>query len=113
MTAINASPRWPEGGLYAKEQKDGTYIVIKVLKVDKDVVHIRSYSNVFRSIPKQINESSLYRAGLDHKANEPLGIGHLPVAMESFATWGVTFIQQSDVSPDELDGYRLWLRGGE
>lgn len=105
-------PQWKEGALYAVPQEDRTFTVVKILKLDDGGVHVRMYSNVFGSLPSKIDESSLYMAGLDHKPNERLGMGHSPISKKSFATWGAVLVQQSSVSPDELDGYQMWLDGG-
>ncbi len=46
--------------------------------------------------------------------NERLGVGHTPISKKSFAAWHATFVQQSTVSEEELDGYKVWLdaKGG-
>jgi hypothetical protein len=41
-----------------------------------------------------------------------MGIAHAPVSNETISTWELTFIQQSSVSPEELDGYNAWLEAG-
>jgi hypothetical protein len=112
VASCAASPSWIEGGLYATPQGDGTYTVLKILKLDDQGVHVRLYSNVYEASPTRIDESTLYLAGMDRKPEEALGMGHVPISRESFATWGATFVQQSSVSPDELEGYRTWLEAG-
>ena len=41
-------------------------------------------------------------------------MGHCPVSKKSFLSWGATFVQQSTVSAEELEGYKMWLdaKGG-
>lgn len=97
-----------EGGLYATPQENGTYSVLKILKRDGHGVHVRVYSNVYETLPRQVDEATLYMAGADKKDNELLGMGHLPISNETFAGWGAVFIQQSTVKPDELEGYEYW-----
>ena len=104
--------QWVEGGLYATPQEDGTYTVLKILKLDDHGVHVRIYSNVFETLPQGIDESSLYMVGIDRKPDEALGMGHAPISKQTFSTWGATFIQQSSVSPDELEGCKMWLEAG-
>ena len=104
-----AAPQLMEGGLYVTPQDGGTYTALKILKLDDHGVHIRLYSNVFTVFPKSIDESTLYMAGIDKKEGEPLGMGHLPISKQSFPTWGAILVQQSSVSPDELEGYQMWL----
>lgn len=105
-----------EGGLYSTSTpaENGGYRVLKILKVDHKGVHVRFYSNQFDQAPVKIDENTLYMVGADRKPNEALGVGHLPISKMKFATWGVRFVQQSTVTEDELDGYRMWLadKGG-
>jgi hypothetical protein len=112
LSGCATGPQWIEGGMYSTPQDDGTYTVIKILKLDDQGVHIRMYSNVFESLPASIDESTLYMAGVDRGPDEALGMGHAPISRQSFATWGAEFIQQSSVSPEELEGYDMWLEAG-
>jgi len=107
-----AESQWVEGGLYATPQKNGTYHILKILKLEDQDVHIRVYSNVFETLPKHVEESSLYMVGIDRKEDEALGMGHAPISRQSFFTWGAIFVQQSSVSPDELEGHQIWLEEG-
>lgn len=97
-----------EGGLFVTQQEDGSYQPLKILKIDEHGVHLRLYSNLFASLPQQIDESALFLGGIGRKEGEPLGMGHIPVSTESFEAWNAHFIQQSTVSPAELDGYECW-----
>lgn len=103
-----------EGGVYVTPQEDGSYVPLKILKLDEVGVHVRLYSNVYKNRPKAIEEYSLYIAGIDKKGSEPLGMGHLPLSRKAFAGWGAVFVQRSSVSAEELEGYRVWLeaKGG-
>jgi hypothetical protein len=103
-----------EGGFYSLQNENGSYSVLKVLKVDDGGVHVRVYSNQFPSQPAKIDENSLYMAGADHKPNETLGMGHAPLSKKSFEAWQTTFVQQSAVKENELEGYKMWLeaKGG-
>ena len=96
------------GGLYVTQQENGSYQALKILKIDEHGVHLRLYSNTFSQLPQSIEESTLYLAGIGRKPGEPMGMGHLPVSGDSFEAWHAHFIQQSTVSPDELDGYEIW-----
>lgn len=103
-----------EGGLYATPGEKGGYSILKILKLDEGGVHVRLYSNSFVDLPKQIDESTLYMAGINHKPEEVLGMGHAPISKTSFTGWRVVFIQQSTVRKEELKGYTMWLdaKGG-
>lgn len=100
---------WLEGGLYVAAQENGTYVPLKILRLDTNGVHVRVYSNVLPNVPASIDEPMLYMAGIDKRENEPLGMGHLPISSESFSSWGAIFVQRSSVSPEELEGYEMWL----
>ena len=106
--------QWSEGGLFVTPMEGGKFRPLKILKTDAHGVHIRVYSNLYQGVPEQIDESALYMAGADRGEKEPLGMGHLPVSRKSFSSWGAIFVQHSSVSPDELDGYQVWLeaKGG-
>jgi hypothetical protein len=103
-----------EGGLYSTPNDDGTFSVIKVLKLDDQGVHVRVYSNRFREQPSSVDEGSLYMVGMKRNANEGLGLGHLPLSRSSFAGWHARFIKRVEVKPEELEGYKEWLdaKGG-
>jgi tetratricopeptide (TPR) repeat protein len=98
------------GGLYYTRNENDTFSVLKILKADEQVVHIRQYSNQYPFPPTSIDESTLYMAGMDRKPEETLEAGHLPISKKSFAVWNAVFFQQSTVSEDELDGYKMWLK---
>jgi len=106
--ATTSEPAWVEGGLYSTPGEDGSYAVVKILKLDDLGVHVRVYSNRFDAQPSEIDESMLYMAGIDHGPDEQLGMGHLPLSKASFAEWQPHFIQLSTVSEAELEGYRMW-----
>jgi hypothetical protein len=82
------------------------------LKVEGAGLHIRVYSNQFDAPPTQVDESKLYMAGLNHKPNEILGQEDLPITNASFDAWKATFVQQSTVKADELEGYNVWKKAG-
>lgn len=49
-----------EGGLYSTQNEEGTFSIMKVLKVDDGGVHVRLYSNTFAARPTAVAESTLY-----------------------------------------------------
>lgn len=100
--------RLVEGGLYSTRNENGSYSVLKILKVDPHGVHVRMYSNQFAEHPSKLEEAALYMAGMDRKANESLGMGHAPISKRSFASWGIRFIKVVPVEPEELEGYEMW-----
>jgi hypothetical protein len=108
------SPQLVAGGLYYTPAEKGGYSVLKILKMDDRGVHVRIYSNVFPTLPKDIDESKLYMAGVNHKPNETMGMGHTPLSLKTFEGWNATFFQQSTVKEKELEGYKEWekAKGG-
>ncbi len=42
------------GGLYATPNENGTYSVLKILKLDENGVHVRLYSNQFPTPPSKV-----------------------------------------------------------
>ena len=107
-------PAYIPGGLYSAPHDDGKYIVLKVLKVEPEGIHVRTYSNLFSERPRDVDESKLYMAGIDHKPTEAMGMGHVPIARESFKGWQAELIKVVAVREEELEGYRMWLdaKGG-
>lgn len=104
-------PEWVEGGVYCTQNENGTYSILKILKIDDGGFHVRLYSNQFAQFSRQIDESTLYMVGMNRKPDERLGMGHAPVSKQSFLGWKATFIQKSTVRDEELEGYKMWLEG--
>ena len=107
-------PKFVEGGIYSVLCEQSNYLVVKVLKVDSVGVHVRVYSNVFAARPNNIDEGKLYLAGIDHKPEEALGMGHIPLAKKSFEQWQPQLVKVVPVRDEELEGYKMWLdaKGG-
>jgi hypothetical protein len=112
--ASESSPSLIEGGLYSTQNEEGTFSIVKVLKLDDGGVHVRVYSDMFAARPTTLDESTLYMVGVKRGPSEGLGIGHLPLSKSSFAGWRPTFIKTVEVKEEELEGYRMWLdaKGG-
>jgi hypothetical protein len=96
------------GGLYATRDQDGGWRVMKVLAVDDQAVHLRSYANKFVEQPKDIDPAVLTLGGLNSPAG--FGIGHFPLAKEGFLKDKPVLIKIVPVKEDELEGYRLYLQ---
>jgi hypothetical protein len=101
-----------EGGFYAYQNANGSYSIMKLLKVESAGVHVKLYSNQFDALPTQVDESKLYLSGLTHKENETLGVADAPIKGEMFQNYKATFVQQGTVTPEELDGYNQWKKAG-
>jgi hypothetical protein len=95
------------GGLYAAQDQDGSWRVMKVLVVDEHAVHLRSYANKFREQPKDVDPASLSLGGLNDPAG--FGIGHFPLAKEGFFKDKPVLIKVVPVKEEELEGYKMYL----
>ena len=95
------------GGLYATQDEDGSWRVTKVLAVDDDAVHLRSYANTFAEQPKDVDPVNLTLGGL----NDPVGfgIGHFPMAKEGFFKDKPVLVKVIPVKEEELEGYKHYL----
>jgi hypothetical protein len=95
------------GGLYATQDQDGSWRVMKVLAVDAFAVHLRSYANKFPEQPKDVDPAKLTLGGLNDPAG--FGIGHFPMARAGFFKDNPVLIKVVPVREEELKGYRLYL----
>ncbi len=68
------------------------------------------YSNKFSSRPQMVDTSALTLGGIHDAAG--FGIAHLPLSHESFINSRPVFIQQSSVTEEELEGYKMWKADG-
>lgn len=86
--------------------------IVKVLLVERDLVHVRSYREKFHERPTQVNSARLSLGSI----NDPgrTGVGHLPLSLSTFGSWIPKRIQNEPVTDDELDGFRAWqeYKGG-
>jgi hypothetical protein len=95
------------GGLYATQDQDGTWRVMKVLALDEQAVHLRSYANKYREQPKDVDPAVLTLGGLNDPAG--FGIGHFPLAKEGFLKDKPILIKVVPVKEEELEGYKMYL----
>jgi len=94
-----------EGGLYVTCSKK-PYGLLKVLKVEEEIVHVRLYKNKQQEIPPRIEPGSLQLGTIHDK--DGFGIGHLPLSYETFASWQPQFLQHTLLEAEELEGYEAW-----
>jgi hypothetical protein len=99
-----------EGDLCSIVSGQGGYKVVKILKLEDDIVHARLYANRFDERPSSVQPDELELGGIDE---ESFGIGHLPLASGEFEAWQPEAIAHQAVEPDELDGYEEWRRAAE
>lgn len=95
------------GGLYAAQDEDGSWRVMKVLAVDEFAVHLRTYANKYPEQPKDVDPAELTLGGLNDPAG--FGIGHFPLAKEGFCRGNPVLIKVVPVKEEELEGYKFYL----
>jgi hypothetical protein len=81
-----------------------------VLALDPGIVSIRIYKQRFPARPENVGPSQLV-VGTIHDT-DGFGIGHMPLATSTFASWEPRLIRRAEVSESELDGYRYWKESG-
>jgi len=84
------------GGLYASQNKDGTYTISKVLDVNF-AVHVRLYRETFPTPPAQLASRQL-----------TVAVGHAPMAGDGWLEKHL-LVGRESVLEGELEGYRLYL----
>ena len=99
-----------EGDLCSIVSGQGGYKVVKILKLEDDIVHARLYANRFDERPSSVQPDELELGAIDE---ESFGIGHLPLASGEFEAWQPESIAHQAVQPDELDGYEEWRQAAE
>jgi hypothetical protein len=86
-----------EGGLYAQRTGWLGWTMLKILKIEDNVVHIRAYGNRFWRRPSVAALTKL-----------DWSVGHMPFARSAVEKWRLEHITTQPVSDDELEGYRIW-----
>jgi hypothetical protein len=101
-------PRMPklfEGGLYSVPDGDGKYSMLKILKLDEEGVHVQLYSNLYDSIPSDVNQKDLF---IERNPKKFTGAMHVPLSNKVFKKWRAKLIKIIDISEEELVGYNIW-----
>ena len=101
----NATSELLEGAYYSVIDS-GRFSIVKVLKLEPGIVHVRIYQQHFAARPSSIDPNALtVGAGFDR---DDFGISHLPLRLETFTRHEPLFLTYVAVQPDELAGYNLW-----
>ena len=93
-------------GLYSINSGDGSFRVVRVLALDPGIVHARLYRNKFEIRPVSVDPTTLSLGSVF--TDEDFGIGHTPLAKEGFISWQPVLLMKTDLTDEELEGYRLW-----
>ena len=99
-----------EGGVYSIDNGDGKFGVVKILKLEPGIVHVRVYKNKFATRPTTINLDELSLGSIKDK--DGFGMGHLPISEKDFNGWKAVVLTKTEVKADELEGYNLWKEAG-
>lgn len=83
------------GGIYLSKNENGSYSVSKILAMDNFAIHLRIYSDTFKTKPSNINTPNLN-----------IAIGHAPLDKGGFLNTR-ELLKVEVVNHSELDGYRL------
>jgi hypothetical protein len=99
-----------EGGIYSIDNGDGKFGVVKILKLEPGIVHVRVYKNKFASRPTSVKVDDLSLGNIKDK--DGFGMGHLPISENDFKAWKAALLAKTEVKADELEGYKLWKESG-
>jgi hypothetical protein len=94
-----------EGDLCSVRSSDDRYAVVKILKLEDDVVHVRVYAKTYADRPRAVADEDLH-LGAVH--DEEFGLGHLPLDAAAFEKWEPEVIRSTTVDAGELEGYQIW-----
>ena len=86
------------GGLYLFQNEDKTYYLTKILVIDDFAVHVRTYSDNFKTKPNDINSE-----------NVKILIGHAPIDKNGFLIDKPELLKVEKVKESELEGYKMYL----
>ncbi len=90
------------GGIYLLKNKENTFHLTKILVLDDFAVHLRTYSDTFKTKPSNINSENLN-----------ILIGHFPVDVNGFLLDKPELLKVEDVKESELEGYKMYLEAME
>ena len=94
------------GSICTVRDGDGGYGIIKILVMDKKMVHVKVYKNKYKKRPTRINVQSLSVGSMYDK--DDFGFGHLPLKRKEFESWKPIQISFQKVLKEELEGYKIW-----
>lgn len=106
VTGCSGGTSMTEGGVYSIASGDGKFGVVKILKLEPGIVHVRVYKNKFESRPTTIKVEELSLGSIKDK--DGFGMGHVPISEKDFSGWKAVLLTKTEVKDDELEGYKLW-----
>ncbi|HEY2940422.1 MAG TPA: hypothetical protein VGJ27_11465 [Gaiellaceae bacterium] len=94
-----------EGDLCSVRSGDDRFGVVKILKLENGVGHVRVYAKTYAERPREVADDEL-RLGTVHDLE--FGLGHLPLDASTFEKWEPAVIRGTTLEPEELEGYEIW-----
>ncbi len=94
-----------EGGLYVTTA-ECPYGILKILKMEEGIAHVKLYKNKYEQIPARVDPESL-SVGTIHD-EDGFGVGDLPNNESTLASWRPQLLQITLVESEELEGYEIW-----
>ena len=85
---------------YFDDEQDA-YAILKVLRVELGVIHVRTYQETFDKAPDTVDMAKL-----------EWDIAHMPYSNDSFAELEPQKIGSEKVSEEDLEGYNAWKQEG-
>src|SRR5436309_2495073 len=98
------------GGIYSTADGKGRYGVVKLLAHADGICHVRVYKQKFSTRPTAIDVATL-SVGKPGDS-DGFGMGHIPLREAGFLEWQPVLIMKATVTPDELEGYKIWQKSG-
>jgi hypothetical protein len=111
-TGCSGGNSMTEGGVYSIDSGNGKFGVVKILKIEPGIVHVRVYKNKFATRPTAIKLDELSLGSIEDKDADGFGMGHLPISEKDFSGWKAVLLTKTEVKPDELEGYKMWKEAG-
>jgi len=110
LSTRNAPSELFEGAYYSIID-DETFSIVKVLKLEAEIVHVRIYKQHFPQRPRSIDPAALTLGTIHDK--DGFGMGHLPLRLATFMESEPIFLTHAELKPEELEGYNLWKESAD
>ncbi|HET9183397.1 MAG TPA: hypothetical protein VFP59_14775 [Candidatus Angelobacter sp.] len=94
-----------EGGYYSIIDGE-SFVVVRVLKLDPEIVHVRICKEHFPQRPRSVDPARLTLGSVYD--SDGFGMGHVPLRLATFCDREPLFITHAEVKPDEVEGYEMW-----
>lgn len=93
------------GGLYARQNRNETYSILKVLAHDESTIHLRVYKNIFKTMPTSVDPAGLtiLMTPEDRRRSpQNIGLAYYPMDKKRFESEEYVYIMKTEVTEEEL-----------